>query len=68
MQSTFFSFWALAVFFDMPLKYFWGVVNQVQLVEYLLLICLDKPLPLKSLLAALSFVNGEFRLITSITS
>ena len=68
LQSSFFSFWFLAIFFDMPLKYFWGVINQVQLLEFLLLICVNKPSPLKSVLQALSFINGEFKIVESITT
>ena len=52
----------------MPLKYLWGIINQVQLIEFLLLICVNKPYPLKLVFKALSFVNGDFILIRMISS
>ena len=66
--SAFVSLCVLAIFCDMPLKYLWGIINQVQLIEFLLLICVNKPYPLKLVFRALSFVNGDFMLIRLISS
>ncbi len=52
--------WLFALVTDIPLKYLWGIINQIQLIEFLLMICIEKTRSLTSVLSALSFANGDF--------